>query len=668
MSLTQTGRRFAVQTALGDDTLLLSSVHWEERLGRPFRGSVTMVSEEDQIDAAQLLGKPLAIRFDLEAEPSLHGIVFEFAREGRESGLTCYRAEVVPWFAMLQLSGGSRIFQDQSVVEIFKALAEQHGYSDQIDDRLTGDYEARTYCVQYQESDFQFLSRLLEEEGIYYFFEYSGSAHQLVLADDPTAHHDAGDGQAISYTEEDNQARPAAMFDWRSTRRVTTSGFLLNDYDFQKPRAEMSVRQADADAVVESTWYRYPGRYLETTRGESLARVRCEAAAGGHQQYSLATNLTGVRGGAKFTLADHPSEDLNQEYVVTGAALEATASLVQPGYQQADTFRCRLQLQASGTAFRTPLETPRPRAMGPHLATVVGSGDEEIWTDAYGRIKVQFAWDLEGAGDDSSSCWVRVAQPWTGKGYGAVSVPRVGEEVVVQFVDGDVDRPIVMGRLHNADRMPPETLPDNQAKTILRTRSTKGGDVDAFHELTFDDTKDSESIYFHSERDFNRVVENNDTLKVGFDKQDAGDQTIQIYNNQQLEIGLGSGSGSQTIQIAQDRSVEVQQGDDKLSVQQGDQAVEVATGSISQTAGNSITLEADQTITLKCGASQIELSPSGIKLSASQISLQGEGQVQIEAAEISAAADGQLKLNANMQASLQGSGQLTLKAPMVMIN
>jgi len=296
---------------------------------------------------------------------------------------------------------------------------------------------------------------------------------------------------------------------------------------------------------------------------------------------------------------------------------------------------------------------------GPQIATVVGKAGEEIWTDAYGRIKVQFAWDLAGQNDDASSCWIRVTQPWTGKGFGAVSIPRIGEEVIVNFIDGDIDRPIVVGRVFNADRMPPEALADGQAKTVFRTRSTKEGEIDAFHELTFDDTADAESIYLHSERDFLRVVENNDALKVGFDKQDAGDQSIEIYNDQTVQVGVGSGAGSQTVEIAKDRSVTLDTGSDTLTVKQGDQSTEVTSGSI--------TMEAGTAITLKCGGSSIEITPSGITIKSAQINLNGDAKVNLAAPEISAAADGQLQLS-GMLAAVNADGELQLKGAIVQIN
>lgn len=263
--------------------------------------------------------------------------------------------------------------------------------------------------------------------------------------------------------------------------------------------------------------------------------------------------------------------------------------------------------------------------LGPHLATVSGKAGEEIWTDPYGRIKVQFPWDRDGKSDELSSCWIRVSQAWTGKSWGAMSLPRIGDEVIVEFLEGNPDRPIVTGRVFNAERMPPEKLAAAQAKTVFRTRSTKGGDATAFHELTFDDTKDKESILFQSERDFSRIVENNDTLKVGFEKMSPGDRSVEIYNNENIKVGLGSGAGTYT-------------------------------------------LEAATSIVLKCGDSQIEMTPSGVKITASSITLKATGEFVTQGANVTIKADAALKLSGGASSNFESGGNVVVKGAMVNIN
>jgi len=660
LNATQDHRRLTVTSPLGADALLVRSLQWNERLGQPFAGTVVLSSNQSDIDPKELLGQPLGLNLNAADEEGslLHGFVASFAQLEPQGGFYEYRAELLPWFALLQHVGGSRIFQQQSVVEIFKAIAEQRGYSGLLDTRLSGVYRTRTYCVQYNESDFDFLTRLLEEEGIYYFFEYTADQHTLVLADDSSAHVAIPGYATLDYFQADNIAKPAGVFGWHRGQRFATASYVMRDYDFQKPRAEMTVRQ-NADTPSSWQWYQFPGRYFETDDGQAYARVRSEAAIANQSWASVDTNIHVARCGQTFGLGMHPQAAVNQDYLIAGTAIQASAGALQAGEASDARFACRLQLHPATIPFRVVPQAPRPIVRGPQIATVVGKAGEEIWTDAYGRIKVQFAWDLAGQNDDASSCWIRVTQPWTGKGFGAVSIPRIGEEVIVNFIDGDIDRPIVVGRVFNADRMPPEALADGQAKTVFRTRSTKEGEIDAFHELTFDDTADAESIYLHSERDFLRVVENNDALKVGFDKQDAGDQSIEIYNDQTVQVGVGSGAGSQTVEIAKDRSVTLDTGSDTLTVKQGDQSTEVTSGSI--------TMEAGTAITLKCGGSSIEITPSGITIKSAQINLNGDAKVNLAAPEISAAADGQLQLS-GMLAAVNADGELQLKGAIVQIN
>ncbi|TWU56285.1 Phage-related baseplate assembly protein [Rubripirellula reticaptiva] len=642
---------------------MLINVSWSEQLGRPFQGSLEMVSLQGDIDPADLLKQPVSIRLgNADDEPTyLHGYVTEFGLRGISNGHYDYHATLVPWFGLLRHVGGSQIFQQQSVVDIAKAVIETRGFAGELEDRLTQTYRQRAYCVQYGESDFQFLSRLFEEEGIYYYFEYANDGHTMILCDDVSAHHTADSLASLPYHDFESENTEMCVSQWTSQRHFSTASYVLRDYDFQKPRAEMTVRQNAPDTVSEWQWYEFPGRYFETDDGQHYARVLTEAASARQGRATVKVSTNSILAGNLLTMESHPQSDLNQEYLITARQIQASApDIAAGGSSNGFGIDGQLQIQPSSIPFRSSHETPRPVVSGPQIATVVGPAGEEIWTDSYGRIKVQFAWDTMGAGDDSSSCWMRVTQPWTGKGWGAASIPRIGDEVIVAFFDGDIDRPIVTGRVFNADRMPPEDLTAGQAKTVFRTRSTKGGDVDCFHELTFDDTKDAEQIYLHSERDFLRVVENNDALKVGFEKQDAGDQSIEIYNNQDIKVGVGSGTGNQTTEIGQDRSTTIDTGNDTLTIKQGDRIVTAESGAI--------TIEANTSITLKCGESIIQLTPSGIIIQSTQIDIKADAQANIAAPEINAAADAALALSGGATTDLTSDGQLTVKGAIVQIN
>tara|TARA_R110002049_G_scaffold4601_2_gene31743 strand:+ start:30349 stop:32349 length:2001 start_codon:yes stop_codon:yes gene_type:complete len=666
MSITQDTRPLSIATPLGDNALVLLRVNWSEQLGRPFQGELDLVSEQGDIDPLDLLKQPVSIRVgdpSDDGSPSyLHGFISAIGQTGFNRGLYDYHATVVPWFGLLKHVGGSQIFQQQSAVDIAKAVIETRGFSGQLEDRLTQTYRERAYCVQYGESDFQFLSRLFEEEGIYYSFEYTDETHTMVLCDDVSAHNANPDMASLPYHGIEDDGSEACVSKWTDRRQFNTASYVLKDYDFQKPRAEMTVRQNASDTASEWQWYEFPGRYFETADGEHYARVLTEAASAGQQSASVEVATHGLQSGNLLTIESHPRDALNQEYLITATQIQATAPDITAGSGGGGGFGFvgQLQIQPSSIPFRASHQTSRPVMPGPQIATVVGPDGEEIWTDSYGRIKVQFAWDMMGTGDDTSSCWIRVTQPWTGKGWGAVSIPRVGEEVIVAFLDGDVDRPIVTGRVFNADRMPPEALADGQAKTVFRTRSTKEGDVECFHELTFDDTKDAELIYLHSERDFQRVVENNDSLMVGFEKQDSGDQAIEIYNDQSLIVGVGSGSGSQTIEIGQDRTTTIDAGDDTLTIKQGDQNVNAESGAIS--------IQAATSITLQCGDSSIQITPTGITIQSTQIDINADAQANIAAPEVNASADASLAISGGATAALTSDGQLTVQGAVVQIN
>ncbi|QDT03965.1 Phage-related baseplate assembly protein [Rubripirellula lacrimiformis] len=663
MPITQENRSIAISTPLGQDVLIVNHLSWSEQLGQPFQGLLQLASTDGDINPTDLLKQPVSIQVGKVDETPfyLHGYATQLAQAGLRSGMFEYHLTLAPWFELLRHVGGSQIFQQQSVVDIAKAVIDARGFTAELEDRLTQTYRQRAYCVQYAESDFHFLSRLFEEEGIYYFFEYANDAHTMVLCDDVSAHQAVDSLDSLPYHELDSGSTETCVSNFSRQRHFCTASYVLRDYDFQKPRAEMTVRQNAADTNSEWQWYEFPGRFFETDDGQHYARVLTEAAVARQEKATVNVSTGKISAGDLLTITSHPTDALNQEYLITGRHIQASAGDVGVGSASATaSFNGQLHVQPSSIPYRSIRETPRPPMPGPQIATVVGPDGEEIWTDSFGRIKIQFAWDIVGAGDDSSSCWIRVTQPWTGKGWGAASIPRVGEEVIVAFLDGDVDRPIVTGRVFNADRMPPEELASGQAKTVFRTRSTKDGDVDCFHELTFDDTKDAELIYLHSERDFQRVVENNDSLTVGSEKQDSGDQSIEIYNDQNIKVGVGSGSGSQTTEIGQDRSTTIDAGDDTLTIQQGDRTVTAESGSI--------TIEANTSITLKCGESIIQITPSGISIQASQIDITAEAQANIAAPEINATADAALALSGGATTDLTSDGQLTVQGAIVQIN
>lgn len=623
--ITQAKAAVEVTSSLGADVLVLTSLTWLERMAQPFVGQLELVSEDPEIDLQSLINQPISVRLDCRDQSRwLSGIVMRFQSGGASGRLARYHAQVIPSMALLQHSGGYKIYQNLSVQEIVQQVLSASGQVTLVN-RLCQTYAPREYCVQYGESDLQFVQRLMEEEGIYYFFEYDKDSHSLVLVDDISAHQAVPGYENVTFRSVLPVGDDEYLTDYQASRQLGTATWMLNDYDFQKPQSPLLVKQMTPGDSTQLLRYDFPGGYNTVDQGQHLVRVKAESQQAARDVVTMRGSVRAIRCGNLVNLTDHPIDACNCQYLIKSQTLQVTAASVQAG--DMTTFDCRqsIECQPTTTPYRAPQVTARPVAFGPHLATVAGKDGEEIWTDTYGRVKVQFPWDLDGKNNETSSCWIRVSQAWVGKNWGGMALPRIGDEVIVEFLSGNPDYPIIVGRVYNAGRMPPEALATAQAKTIFRTRSTKGGDATAFHELTFDDTKDQENILFQSERDFSRIVENNDTLSVGFDKKTPGDRSVKVYNNETIEVGLGSGNGSYK-------------------------------------------LEAAQSILLKCGSSTIEITPNSIQLTSASITIKGNSEATVQAPNVTAKADGKLALSGGASADLASSGQLTIKGAMVQIN
>lgn len=662
MLATQQNSPIAIETFAGEDALQIRRLEWRESLGQPFEGTLELVSTKDDLDLANLLMTPICVRIDGPEGKSnyLHGLISQIENLGRELRLVRYRATVVPCISLMLHSGGCRIFQEFTALDIVKKIFSNFGFSGQLESRLSATYPKRDYCVQYCESDFNFIHRILQEEGIYYFFEYTNQKHCMILADDLQAHRAAAGNETVQYRPSHDTQLEEYLTGLSSARQFVTGGVSLSDYDFQKPRTKLEAKQLSTDGNTKWTNFHFPGNFKETSRGQTLAKIRQQSQDAAGTWIAMEGKPRSLRSGNVFKLAGHDQSPNNIEYLTTSTHLSARAGGLESGDGQTFSYSMSLRCQPSKLPFRPELTARRTRIAGPHVATVSGKKGEEIWTDKFGRIKVQFPWDLDGKSDELSSCWIRVAQAWTGKSWGAMSIPRIGEEVIVEFIDGNPDHPIVTGRVYNADMMPPEALATAQAKTIFRTHSTKGGDKNAFHELSFDDTKDAESIYLHSERDFTRVVENNDETLVGFEKMSPGNQSVEVFNDSSMKIGQGSGEGSLSVEIEKDRKVTLAQGDDSLNVQKGNVSVKVDAGST--------TFESAKAIELKCGQSKLTITPDKIVLESPAIEVNATGKMKLGAADATLEGSGKLQLKGGATAMLSAGAELTVKGAMVKIN
>jgi type VI secretion system secreted protein VgrG len=540
---TQKDRAIGIKTPLGDDVLLLRSMTATEEMGRLFEYELSLVSDNESIKMDDILGQRVTVRLELGDDKKRYfdGFVSRFVQTGLTARGVTYEATVRPWLWFLTRRADCRIFQEMSVPDIIKKVFQDAGFSD-FKFALNGNHGAWEYCVQYRETDFNFVSRLMEQEGIYYFFTHEDGKHTLNLADNYGAHDPLPGNETVPFYPPSDKVREDHVHEWSITQEVFPGLYSLQDFDFEKPGADLSAQSKikrdhqHADAEV----YDYPGEYHEVKDGKDYAKARIEELQWQHEQVEGAGVVRGLLPGGLFSLSGHPRDDQNREYLVVSAVHELESPDFETGGSGDDGPNCTCRFEAieSKTPFRTPRLTPKPIVQGPQTAMVVGKSGEEIWTDKYGRVKLQFHWDRQGKKDENSSCWVRVAQVWAGATWGSIHIPRIGQEVIVEFLEGDPDQPIITGRVYNADSMPPYGLPDNATQSGLKSRSTKGGDAANFNEIRMEDKKGSEELYIHAEKDHTNITENDRNEEVGHDRKllVKHDKSEKIENNKTIEV------------------------------------------------------------------------------------------------------------------------------------
>jgi len=577
-----------VDTPLGSDALAFVSMSGHEALGEPFEYVVDLASDDFNIDLTQMLGQPMAVHLEIgDDKRHFHGQVasVDFAHSDRPGA--GYRAVLRPWLWLLHNAANCRIFQNKSVPDIIKQVFQDAGFSD-FDDSLSGEYSKYDYVVQYRESDFNFVSRLMEREGIYYYFRHGADSHTLVLADSITAHQTLPNCAELAYFPPDphRDAQIEYVDRWALTQRVTSGAIALRDFDFERPSADLgaSVSSPKDHNAAGSELYDYPGGYTVRSDGQTQARVRLERVQEPYERAAGHTNARDLATGGLTTLTDYPRDDQNREYLITWTATMLAGPSQFSGSGSAPTFSCDFGAIDSSIQFRPSLRAKKPLVEGPQTAVVVGKTGEEIWTDKYGRVKVQFHWDREGENDENSSCWVRVSQVWAGTNWGAMHIPRIGQEVIVDFLEGDPDQPIITGRVYNGSNMPPYALPGNQTQSGIKSRSTKGGAIPNANEIRFEDRKGSEEFYLQAEKDLRSLVKNNETATVVADRSRSvgGNDALSVGKNQTLNVGATESltvGGNETISVTGNESATVG----------GNQTVSVA-GSDSTTVGGSQSL------------------------------------------------------------------------------
>lgn len=608
-----------------------------------------LISPKPDLKPEDLLGKPMTVTMELrdETKRHFHGYVTRFGigpHRGRHHG---YSATVRPWLWFLSRTSDCRIFQAQTVPDIVKKVFEDHGIAN-FEFNLFRTYRTWTYCVQYRESDYNFVARLLELEGIYWHFEHSDSAHKLVLMDAQSAHDAMPGYDTLPFIEHGLDAPPDTEYvsSWSFARELKTGQVATTSYDFERPSTSLKVqttKQRGHD-LADYELFDFQGDYAVADDGTHWVDNRIDEV---HSRFELlqgSCNAQGLCCGHLLKMTRHPREDQNAEYLVTTHTIHARQATGESGGEQ--SFSCDFAAIPSAQQFRAPRRTLKPFVQGPQTAVVVGPAGDEIYTDKYGRVKVQFHWDRYGKKDDKSSCWVRVSHPWAGKNYGAIHIPRIGQEVVVDFLEGDPDQPLITGRVYNAEQMPPWDLPANATQSGILTRSSKGGAYATANAIRFEDKKGSEQLWIHAEKNQDIEVENDETHWVGHDRRKTVDhdetthvkhdrtetvdnhetitigvnRTESVGNNETISIGVNrteTVGSNETITIGANRSVTVGASETKTVALQRTHTVGV-NETIAIGAAQEIAIGAMQSVTI--GATQ------SISVGASQSTSVGAGQ------------------------------------------
>ncbi|WP_313738330.1 type VI secretion system tip protein VgrG [Pseudomonas sp.] len=627
MLFTQITRLAQVTSPLGPDALILAEMTGSEELGRLFEFELQLTSDDPAIDLNQLLGKPmcLSVQLGVGAQRYFHGLVARCSQSVDRGQFASYRVTLRPWLWLLTRTSDCRIFQKQSAPAIVKQVFRDLGFSD-FEEQLSRSYREREYCVQYRETSFDFVSRLLEEEGIYYFFRHEQDRHVLVLADAYGAHQRVPGYETVPFFPPDGQHRERDHInDWYLAQEVQSGSLELNDYDFQRPSARINVRSAmpRPHEAGDYPLFDYPGEYEQAEHGEHYARTRLEALQTQHERVELSGNARGLGSGHLFNLSGFTRADQNREYLILAARYHVFQERLETGGGNGSAqFHSNLSCIDAQQSFRPLASTHRPQVRGPQTAIVVGPAGEEIWTDQYGRIKVHFYWDRHDQSNENSSCWIRVSQAWAGKNWGSMQIPRIGQEVIVSFLEGDPDRPIVTGRVYNAEQTVPYDLPGSATQSGMKSRSSKGGSPANFNEIRMEDKKGEEQLYVHAERNMDSVVEQNETLSVG------ANRTQSVGQMEQITIGAS-----------------------RLRAVRFDDVTLVG-ASKSDSVGVSYLLEVGNVLRLVCGKSVIELNASGqINISCEQFSFHAK-----QDAEINTGGTLDLNLGGEAQTSAEGQG------------
>jgi type VI secretion system secreted protein VgrG len=661
-------RAMEITTPLGPDVLLFHRMHAREEVGRIGECRLELLSPKNDINIDAILGKSVTVKLMLQDDSIryFNGFVTSFSQGSKYGRYRRYYADINPWAWFMSRTADCRIFQEMTVPDIVKKVFEDHPTASFKDD-LTGSYRTWEYCVQYRETDLNFVCRMMEHEGIYFYFTHEEGKHTLVMADSYSAHAPCQD-TPIPFVAPEDLVRPDVehISTWTLTRQIQPGVYAQIDYDFERPSVELKTKKPVLRGYTSSDYevYDYPGRYAQRADGEQLAAVRINEFASQYETAQADTNAKTIAVGGLFNLERCPRADQNGEHLIVSATYDLEFSDYEAMPDRGGSeYRCSFVAMPSQQELRPRRLTPKPVMQGPQTAVVVGPAGDEIYTDKYGRIKVQFHWDRYGQRDENSSCWIRVSQTWAGKGWGSIVIPRIEQEVIVEFLEGDPDQPIVTGCVYNGNNPPPTSLPGAGVVSGLKSNTHKGK---GFNEMTMDDTTGKEKITIHGQYDMNTTVQHDQTNTVN------NDFTETIKKNATISITEGNlshdvvtGTATYHVKGALDETYD----DTQTTTVKNTLTIVSTAGPIAVSSDSQkITMTAATEIKLEVGASTLLMKADGsIELSGVSIAIDGAQKVAVHGGQVSSEADTSHDTKGNIVLS-EGAATNTVKGGMVMLN
>ncbi|MDH5445579.1 MAG: type VI secretion system tip protein VgrG [Gammaproteobacteria bacterium] len=652
---TQDERLISIESPLAKDELLLTAFQGSEHLSRIFEFQIDVLSYNLQISPEKLIGEKVTLTIQNDQERTFNGYISHFYfGEIKANNLREYRLTMVPWLWFLGKTQNQRIFQNKTTKDIVSKVFDDLGFKDY--EFKTSSGSTREYCVQYGESDLNFISRLLEEDGFAYFFKQEDKNHKMVIVDQKNAYEACVEAE-VSYSKGN---RPGTQINiWEHKYEFRKGKWTINDYNFEEPAKDLmtEVKSKNNFANVSKfEHYEFPSMY-DTGMGSNLVRVRMEAEEAPIDTVKASSDCSTFYAGGKFKLNKHDNKNEMGEYIITAIHHSAYDSSYFSGNQGSSEYRNNFVCMPAEVHFRPQRTHIKPVMKGPQTAVVTGPSGEEIYIDEHGRIKVQFMWDREGRKDENTTCFLRVVQSWAGNGWGTSFIPRIGHEVIVNFLDGDPDRPLVTGSVYNGANKP---VYPSKTQSGIKTRSTKGGSTANFNELRFEDKKGSEQVYLHAEKDLDSKIENNETHTVDKDrtKTIGENETSSIGKNRDKSVGE-----NQTESIGKNKTIDVGEnhketiGKDKtldvtgnhsesigknMTISIGKNLSEEVTGAYNEDVtkeyslkAKKITMNADDEILLKTGSASILLKKNGdITIKGKNINIKGSGDVIIKGSKV----------------------------------